>query len=264
MEVYPLIHFTLCCLAIQCEMFLHSFILSLSLISNGLADDHRPIGPSSPAIIKLAKDRPKPPPKLPPNRVKPGGGLNVAKQSCKNGSEALTALIPVQNPVLTTTAHPTLLFYVADAAADIRHGKFSIFTQDDKTRVYETHFTLPQAPGIISIRLPESSNAALEIGQSYHWYFKLYCQENTGVAADLDIDGWIQRVALTPERQRLIESGTPDIWYDALANLVQRLQANPQDPMLQARWRTLLKFVGMEHLAAKPWISPATTAARQP
>jgi Domain of Unknown Function (DUF928) len=243
-------------------MFLQSLLFALNLVSHGAPGGGQSISTSPPPIIKLAKDRPNPPPKPPPNQGKPGGGLNTAKQSCRNSTESLTALVPVQNPVLTTTGRPTLLFYVADAPADIRQGKFMIFTQDDKTRIYETQFTLPQAPGIISIRLPESSKAALEVGQSYHWYFKLYCQGSKSAAADLDINGWIQRVAATPDRQRLIEAGQPDIWYDALANLAQRLQANPQDPVLKERWRTLLKSIEMEHLATKPLLS--TVAAGTP
>ncbi|MGA7937775.1 MAG: DUF928 domain-containing protein [Kovacikia sp.] len=211
---------------------------------------------SQQSIVRVARERPNPPPKLPPNRSRPGGGLSNDKQSCKAASESLTALIPDQNPVLTTKAHPTILVYVPDTAVDMRLGRFSILTQDEKTRVYSTHFILPQAPGIISIRPPESSNYALAEGQSYHWYLTLSCKQADGLRADLNVDGWIQRVASTPERQQLIKSAAPDIWYDALANLASNLKANPRDSELQNQWNYLLRSIGMGNLATQPLIGP--------
>jgi hypothetical protein len=38
----------------------------------------------------------------------------------------------------------------------------------------------------------------------------------------LDVNGWVQRVALTPERERQINAATPDVWYDASANLARK------------------------------------------
>jgi hypothetical protein len=258
-------------------MFLQPLLLGFSLVASGVAAGEYSVNTSSPIVatvnapqiksntqVKSNRKRPAPPRRLPPNRVKPGGGLDTAKQSCKNSSESLVALVPVQNPVLTASTHPTLLFYVSDAANDIREGKSSIFTQDNKTRVYETRFTLPQAPGIISIRLPESAKVNLQEGEPYQWYFKLYCQGAADSRADLDVNGWIQRVALTPERQQLIRSNTPDIWYDALANLAQNIRSRPQDPVLQQRWTGLLKSIGMEQLAQQPIVGSVKQLERDP
>lgn len=244
-------------------MFLHSSLLLLGLALNRGELALNPVNSSSalgsqslPTVVNVAQNRPSPPPKLPPNRVRPGGGLNSMKQSCKAPAEALTALIPTQNPVLTATAYPTLLFYIPDSAADIRLGKFSILSQDEKTRIYETDFTLQQAAGIIRIRLPQSPNYALQEGKSYRWYFKVYCQSGKDEQADLSVDGWLQRVALTPERQRSIELAKPDVWYDAVATLALQLQANPQDPKLRAQWGNLLRAIGMEDLAPRPLVDP--------
>lgn len=230
-------------------MLLPSLILSLSL-TVGWSDSGPRLHAPQP-VQKIARKRPKPPVRLPPNRARPGGGLNATQQSCRNLGPALTALVPAPNPVLTTTGRPTLLFYVGDTAIDVRRAHFSIFTHDDKTRVYATDVTLSPQPGIISIQLP--ANAVLPEGQPYHWYFKIYCQNSKRTVADLDVDGWIHRVALTPDRQQAIAAGHPDIWYDALASVAQQLQSKPQDPLLQARWRDLLQAIDQVHLATQPF-----------
>ena len=236
-------------------MFLHLSLLLLGLAFNHAREPDYLLSQSLQSIVKVARNLPSPPLELPPNKVRPGGGLDSAKQSCRAASKSLTALIPVQSPVLTTTAYPTLLFYVPDTRADIGLGVFSVLTQDEKTHVYETHFILPQVPGIISFSLPESSNYALEEGQPYHWYFKLNCRQTDGQKW-IHVDGWIQRIASTPESQQLIKSAAPDIWYDALANLALDLQSNPGDRKLQEQWSHLLRSIGMENLTSQPFVGP--------
>lgn len=250
------------------------FILSLSVAANPITSSlnwNQPFRASAllPHTLTTASSRPSPPPKLPPNRVRPGGGLNgglnSARLSCNSSTQAVTALIPEQNPVLTTAAYPKLLFYFPDTAADVRVVTFSIFTQDEKTRVYETQFILPQTPGIVSVAPPELPDYALQENQLYRWYLKLDCQDSNADQAanqtapnqsDLSVDGWIQRVTPTPERQQLIEMAAPDIWYDALANVASRLQSDPQKPELRQQWASLLRSIGMEHLAAQPFAGP--------
>jgi internalin A len=167
----------------------------------------------------------------------------------------LTALVPVKNPVLTTREHPTFLFYVPYASDDVRFGEFSLLVgPEEKTRLYKTRFTLPQTPGIVSITLPSAPEYALEEGQYYHWYFELYCQSNTSSQPDVDVNGWVQRVVLTLERERQINAATPDVWYDASANLAQSLRASPQDARLKNDWLNLLKASGSEDLAQEPFV----------
>jgi hypothetical protein len=187
---------------------------------------------------------------LPDNQTKPGGGLVPSKPSCKSTSKPLTALIPVKNPVLTTREHPTFLFYVPDASDDVRFGEFSLFVVGpERTPLYKTRFTLPQTPGIASITLPSKPEYALEEGKFYHWYFELYCQTNTSSQPNLDVNGWVQRVALTRKRERQINAATPDVWYDSSANLAESLRASPQDAKLRNDWLNLLKSIGSEDLA---------------
>jgi len=211
----------------------------------------------------LSQTPPKPPhdPPPPDNQRTPGGALgglpNSSNPSCKSTSKPLTALLPVKNPVLTTREHPTFLFYVPYASDDVRFGEFSLLVgPEEKQKLYKTRFTLPQTPGIVSIMLPSAPEYALEEGQYYHWYFTLYCQSNTSSQPDVDVNGWVQRVALTPERDRQINAATPDVWYDASANLAQSLRASPQDARLKNDWLNLLKSIGSEDLAQEPLVGP--------
>ena len=207
-------------------------------------------------ISTLLSQNPPAPPRTPPdNQTKPGGGLNPSNPSCKSTSKPLTALIPVKNPVLTTSKHPMFLFYVPYGSDEVRFGEFSLLVgPEEKIRIYKTRFRLPQTPGIVSITLPSAPEYALEEGQFYHWYFKLYCQTNTSSQPSVDVNGWVQRVPLTPERERQIKAAAPDVWYDALANLAESLRASPQDARLRNDWTNLLKSIGSEDLAQEPLV----------
>lgn len=207
--------------------------------------------------ILLSQVPPPPPRTPPPNQRKPGGGLDPNNPVCRTTSKPLTALVPTHNPVLTTSAHPTFLFYVPYGSSEVRYGEFSLLTwPEEKTRIYRTRFTLPQTPGIVSIAIPPTPDYALEAGKSYHWYLQLYCQTNTSAPPDLDINGWVQRVPLTPERERQINATAPDIWYDSSSSLVERLRISPQDVTLRNNWASLLKFIHSEDLVQEPLVGP--------
>jgi hypothetical protein len=179
--------------------------------------------------------------KTPPDsNTKPGGGLDPSK-SCKSTNRVLTLLTPRKNPVLTTSSHPTFWFYIPYAAEDIKRGEFVLVTQDEKTLIYETSFQLPKTPGIVNISLPASAEFALAEGQFYHWYLRIYCRGNTNDRADLSADGWVKKVAATPETERLINAGSPDIWYDSLTRLGNLLLTAPQDAKLRSDWHKLLE-----------------------
>ncbi|NER23950.1 MAG: DUF928 domain-containing protein [Symploca sp. SIO1C2] len=197
---------------------------------------------------------PPPPPRTPPpNQTEPGGGLNPLNSSCESKNKSVKALVPAKNPVLTTNEHPTFLFYVPFESQEIRYGEFSLLVwPQEKTRIFKTRFTLPQTPGVVSITLPSLPDYALEEGQFYHWYFKLYCQSKSSTQTDLALNGWIQRVPLTPEREAQINSGTPDVWYDSLAKIAEELLASPQDATLRDDWVNLLQVIDSEDLAEEP------------
>lgn len=197
----------------------------------------------------LSSKRPPPPKRIPPNKVKPGGGLDYGQQACGGEEESLIALIPMDNPVLTTQAHPSFLFYIPDGASAISHGEFDLFTADEKTRVYSTKIVFNQeTPGIIKVDLPISAQYALKMAEPYHWYFKIYCNNNVASSSFLDVDGWIKRVPLTPTRASQIEAAAPDIWYDTIALVASNLIAMPNNLEMRNHWLQLLQHINREHL----------------
>ena len=197
--------------------------------------------------------RPAPPQRIPPNRVKPGGGLDANRQSCTQNGKSLTALIPVKNPVLTSQAYPSFLFYIPDPAGAISHAELAIFTADEKSRIYSTKIVLPKntTPGIIKITVPASLQYALQTNTYYHWYFRVYCENSFNELSSLNIDGWIERVATVNSKLQL-ESTSNDIWYDAIAEAADDVMITPESLTVRDRWLQMLQHINLEHLVNSP------------
>lgn len=204
----------------------------------------------APAIAQQSANPPTPPPTPPDNRTKPGGSLSGSDSACPATELPLTALVPQQNPVVTASPNLEVLFYVPYGSDTVREGEFSLVSQDEKTRIAKIPVTLPPTPGIIGIEVP----ADLAEGEYYHWYFKLYCQEDRNPGNNLIVNGWVQRVPLTSERERQIAEFSPEVWYDAIANLRDRLQQSPEDTSLQNHWQDLLRSIQAEALIAEPFV----------
>lgn len=205
-------------------------------------------------LIKSSGKRPAPPRRIPPNKVKPGGGLDFSRQACSKNSKSLVALIPIDNPVSTTQPFPSFLFYIPDEATSINHGEFLLFSADDKTRIYKTSVAFENTPGIIKIDLPSDPQYALEEGKIYHWYFKVSCRDDFETSASLDIDGWVQRIPLTPAKKEMIEAGSTEIWYDSIVFIADNLINYPRSEEMQLLWLKLLQHINLEHLKKAPII----------
>lgn len=209
------------------------------------------------SLARAALPAPPADPPPPPNQRTPGGGLNSFKQDCSSSSNLpLTALIPVDQHTLSAVDTPTLLFYIPDRPENIVRGEFSLSTSDEKQRLYQLKFTLPQTPGIVSIRLPKLPQYDLKPGQLYRWYFKLECRSTSDTTPNLDINGWIQRAANPSATQQQADTTTPLIWYDTIATLAAQRQAAPENPDLKQRWQQLLTSIDLEHLATAPFVGP--------
>ncbi|MGF1514820.1 MAG: DUF928 domain-containing protein [Elainellaceae cyanobacterium] len=194
---------------------------------------------------------------MPPNRVRPGGGLDPALQSCARSDTPLTALVPVNNPVHTVESHPSFLFYFPDSAHDVHYGEFVILTADEKERIYSTRVAPPESSGIVTIEMPELAHAALEMGQRYHWYFKVYCASGSDQPelSDLSVDGWIRRVRLNAEREQQLATFSPELWYDSLARAAIALQdSSGNTAEARTTWRNLLEAIDLESLANAPFV----------
>lgn len=217
--------------------------------------------PAAVRASQLKQLPPRPPSTPPPNRTRSGGSLGD-QAVCKAGDRSLQALVPVENPVLTTRSHPTFWFYLPYGAEQVAAGEFSVLVGlNETTRLYRAPITLPDQPGLISITLPDLPEYALQPDTFYHWYFRLTCANSTTAPAanpaTVQVDGWVQRVPLTLDRQRQLDSADPALWYDVLDQLAQQRLSDPQNSALETQWRELLTAIDAADLAAEPIVGPA-------
>ena len=218
-----------------------------------------PISVQTYSAILLSQSPPAPPQTPPPppprdNQPRPGTGLDPTNPNCKKTSKPITAIVPIKNPVYTTSEYPTFLFYIPYNPEDINSVEFSLVNRDGKKRIYRAAISLPKTPGIMSFSLPKSPKYALELIEYYRWYLKLNCEPYTRSRNDLSVNGFVARVPLTSEHKQQINTATPDIWYDSVASLAQRLLANPKDETLKIQWIKLLESGGFKELAEEPLV----------
>ncbi len=241
-------------------------VLSITFIPEVQAQSWHPLRRQSKRMISFAMPRPPATLGQPGLRFEAssrGGCENLNKQVNGSKEKILTALAPTYGPTysglvlgMTAAAHPTFWFYVPYLGA--LPGKF-VLQEADKT-IYQTPVSLPGTPGVVRVSLP-SKIAPLKIGQSYHWFFNVYCQTGQPPAF---VHGWIKRDSLNPglktqlersnEEERVALYAANGLWYDAL-NTSDKLRHNdPKD----SNWVALLKAVGLDDVAPEPVVVVAT------
>ena len=155
----------------------------------------------------------------------------------------------------TIEEYPSFWLYIPQAPGFASQGEFIL--QDARDRdIYRAFFDLPNDSGILKIELPQAQN--LEIGREYHWYVKLFCDDNQRTEY-IFVDAWIKRVALTPEIVRQLNSNTEehqvyidnDIMHDAIDRLAQMRKNNPHSIRERNRWNQLLSNLGLSDLMDK-------------
>ncbi len=213
-----------------------------------------------------------------PNRGAPGRRKGAASRGeCPSVSKPLTALVPAtEEPSgegreltgttaksvlgLTAAEYPTFWFYVPYTLTSERSIEF-VLLDDQNNYIYKSTFTATgAAPGIISFRLPFTA-IPLEFGKMYHWYFLVNCNLGNPVF----VEGWIQRIALSPILIQQLEAATPQervnlyatngIWYEALTTLAELYRAAPEDTRLAADWAILLQAVDLDNISSEPLMS---------
>ncbi|MFB2921003.1 MULTISPECIES: DUF928 domain-containing protein [Aerosakkonema] len=186
-----------------------------------------------------------------------GGG---SRNPCLIKDPPLTALIPISNSGKTVSERPTFWFHVPYSVKEAPSGEFVLQEEGGKD-VYRTSFTLPGTPGFVSLSIP-STKAPLEINKWYRWYFKLYCEAQK-TSSPIFVEGWVQRVELTPDLEKQLKAAAPkeytvytsnSLWYDAVASLAKLRSASPSNSTLNDDWVNLLKLreVGLEKISQAP------------
>lgn len=220
------------------------------------------------------------PPPPPPDRGVPGDRGGAASRGCGAGNQSITALIPVYEQTLkqgkpeavsvtkvwglTTEEYPTFWFFVPYKKSTINSIEFVLKDESSKPSqtLYQTIVTIPEVPGIISIRL-SATTPPLQVDKMYHWFFKMkvICAPQQPAEREY-VEGWVQRINPNLKLANSLKQATPQqriglyaengIWYDALTTLAELRLAKPQDPTLVAEWMNLLKSVDLENLAKQP------------
>jgi hypothetical protein len=235
------------------------------------------IGPSSAAIQF------NPPAALPPPPIvsDPGSGRSQggAGRGCaRNRPEALlTPLVPLVSGSktvrwgLTTTDRPTFWLHTPNGLKD--GAMVVLVLQDGMNRTsHRATFQIPPntPPNVLSLPIPATA-PPLQANTQYRWEIRLFCNSgDSSTLAEPSIDvpvifsGGIQRITPSVQLQRqLTTAKTPldraiayagnGIWYDALTNLGQQIQANPAgDRAIVRAWSDLLRQADLAPAASSP------------
>ncbi|BAY22046.1 hypothetical protein NIES2100_18090 [Calothrix sp. NIES-2100] len=218
-------------------------------------------------------------PKIPPRLGTVSGrraGMG-SRDNCPVVTTALTALVPLQAEQkqrnqtdksdigivegLTTAQRPTFWFYVP-YTQDLPNASAEFILQDSAGEdIYKHAIALPPKPSVVGVSLPETVTA-LEVGKTYHWYFKVRCQQQTA-SVPVYVEGDIKRINLDSRVMQQLESTTDPqskiviyakegIWFDAVTLLAQLRLANDNDASIKEDWQSLLQSVNLNNIATAP------------
>jgi hypothetical protein len=217
-----------------------------------------------------------PPRTPPPQRTIPGGPRSP---ECIEPNQEIRTIIPLipdygssstpeernlSNYGLTISKTPTLLVYLPKTNATI--GELVIRTQDNRS-VARRQFNLPDQKGIVSLNLADLNINPLEINQFYWWSVSIICDDLNRSANPTSERIWLQVIEPSDSFQEQIansdlldlpflygegEGELGGFWYDAIYNLVNLRQLEPDNSDVETQWQNLLKLTGLEVLTEQP------------
>jgi hypothetical protein len=188
----------------------------------------------------------------------PTGGRGAVSRTIGGGTrgpctspEFLTALIPENDIQTLAGGKATLFIYVPKYQA--KSAELTLTDASDRT-LYTTTIPVPKTAGIIQINLDKVS---LQPNQAYYWELAIVC-DPTARQNDLVIGGVLWRTEVCSDLQTALRQATllkqaqlyanASIWQNALATAAQLRGNNP------TAWEQLLKSVGLEEIARKPFV----------
>lgn len=172
----------------------------------------------------------------------------------------VTALVPAQNNgnrtilVSTISEYPTFWVYIPKLPSQALLGEF-VLQDSSGNDIWRTLITLTNNESIIPIRPPQKPHYALKQGSKYHWYFKVFCDEEK--SNYVYVDAWLQRVALASNLQKLLKTSKAleyriyaenKLWYDAMTALAKLRNNRINDISMTQEWNNLLNAMGLEQL----------------
>jgi Domain of Unknown Function (DUF928) len=191
----------------------------------------------------------------------PAGGASRDTSAVNNPGTSfpanLMALVPQEFNGNTLASHPTLMVFMPESNAE--EAVFSL-KDEDGNLIYQTVLPISGEAGIAKIQIP-SSVPALEVGKNYQWLTALITEGRLTPSTPY-VDGWIQRIAATPEMAKALQIKDPiaraqslanqGIWYDTAATLVELREAQPENAASLKNWQELLVSVGLKEIESAP------------
>jgi len=177
-------------------------------------------------------------------RTRTGGGTRGAA-----ALPALSVLAP-DHVALTAQPQPNLTWFVAEATAT--RIDFTLTEEDSVTPVAEITLPGPLEAGVHTVRVSDLG-VRLALGRTYAWSVALVPDPHRRDADVVSIAA-IERTDAPPDLERALASGAvaydalarAGIWYDALADLTARIEADPTDSGLRVVRADLLEQVGLK------------------
>lgn len=178
-----------------------------------------------------------------------------------------TALIPLAKGTIneqiidvpfarTVSRHPTFWFKFAQSQDAIKSLDLTLVDEATQELVQEIRGIprISQTPDddVWGVQWPQTATA-LEVDRTYRWFLVIQCDNTVG--SGILLSGLVQRQALSTSmaqqlseadaRERVFLYANNGIWHEALTELRQAMQDNPNDPALQADWSNLLDSVDL-------------------
>jgi Domain of Unknown Function (DUF928) len=184
----------------------------------------------------------------------------LLRGNCENFPQvSVTALVPENKMGRTVSDYPTFFFYLPQPNAEL--AEF-ILEDENRNLIYEQALTIKNVSGVISVSIPANTNVPpLEVGKKYNWVFSLVCDPEDR-SADKVERGTVRRVELSADILGELENAAPrrktfiyaenGIWQDALSNLAAARRANPNEPLFETDWESLLDSVKLREIAQEP------------
>jgi len=192
---------------------------------------------------------------IPPPRGATKVRVGAATRGERLDVPTLDALAP-DHVAYTTHAAPVLCWYLSEST----ETRIDIALRDEQSVEPLLELTVPRdtSPGVHELRLAEQ-DMTLQEGRVYLWFVSLVPDAESR-SNDVIASGAIQRIAASPELVRELAGSPPrdawrvyashGIWYDALAELTDRIERNPGDRALRDARMRLLQQVELPRAAA--------------
>lgn len=169
-------------------------------------------------------------------------------------SQPLTALVSEENLETTVAEYPTFWFYLPWGRSEtVTQARFVLFDQNQRP-VLDQKMMLPDAPGIVSVKLPKTK-PPLEVGKRYNWFFQVLCEEQER-SRNPWVSGWVERVEVSSELVRQLETLPESEQYRAYLEHSISQDALTQLALYRSvhaeAWMSLLDYFKLEEVADAP------------